>query len=349
MPTGRLGLGCLLVVAETEIRDIGELFQGLVPTEVIEAYDRWLASNGCAKDQAEARIGDSGLLAALTQWGMAYVQPHSPADPAWVRPASPELALQGVLVGRQHQLVRDQELLLDGHQRLANAQAKLGPGMNNRLPEHLVSVVTDRSKIVELSASLVNTAHQDWMCLENLHTEMPLTEDFAQPPLPAAGVRVRCRAIYATATMEDPVARRIMQSCGEAGEQARLLPAVPMKMKLADHTTALLPLTPSGTAAALVVRAPVVIAALREYFELLWERATPVTAPGPVTDPDRPTPAQRRVLELMATGLQDEAIARRMGVSATTIRRHVAAIMNRLGVTSRFAAGAAAQRRGWIG
>lgn len=128
-----------------------------------------------------------------------------------------------------------------------------------------------------------------------------------------------------------------------------MLPVVPMKMKLADHTTALLPLTPVGTVAALVVRAPVVIAALREYFELLWERATPATAPGPVTGPNRPTPAQQRVLELMATGLQDEAIARHMDISATTVRRHVAAIMNRLGVTSRFAAGAAAQRRGWIG
>jgi DNA-binding CsgD family transcriptional regulator len=187
------------------------------------------------------------------------------------------------------------------------------------------------------------------MCLENLHTEMPLTEGFAQTPLAVAGGRVRCRAIYDAVAMENPVARRIIQTCGEAGEQARLLPTVPMKMKLADHTTALLPLTPVGTAAALVVRAPVVTAALREYFELLWERATPVSAPSPFTDPDRPTPGQQRVLELMATGLQDEAIARHMGISATTVRRHIAAIMNRLGVTGRFAAGAAAQRRGWIG
>jgi hypothetical protein len=52
-------------------------------------------------------------------------------------------------------------------------------------------------------------------------------------------------------------------------------------MKLADHTTALLPLTPAGTAGALVVRAPVIIDALREYFELLWQRATPLKASRP--------------------------------------------------------------------
>ena len=35
-------------------------------------------------------------------------------------------------------------------------------------------------------------------------------------------------------------------------------------------------------------------------------------------------------------------------MSITTVRRHITAILNRLGVTGRFAAGAAAQRRGWI-
>ena len=51
----------------------------------------------------------------------------------------------------------------------------------------------------------------------------------------------------------------------------------------------------------------------------------------------------------MAEGLHDEAIASRAEISVTTVRRHIAAIMTRLGMSSRFAAGAAAQRRGWIG
>jgi DNA-binding CsgD family transcriptional regulator len=338
------------MVAAGAVRDgIGGLFDGLVPVEVIEAYDRLMATDGCAKDQADTVLGTPGLVAALTERGMAHIQPHSPADPAWLRPASPDLALQGVLAGHQSRLARDQELLLDGSRRLAAAQARFGPGMNGRFPEHLVSVVSDRSEIAELSASLVNTARQDWMTLENLHTEMPLTEDFAQPPLPVADGRVRCRSIYAASAMDDPVARRIIRNCSGAGEQARLLPQVPMKMKLADHTTALLPLTPAGTAGALVVRAPVIIAALREYFEMLWDRATPLTPQHAAPPAGRLTRAQQAVLELMAEGLHDDAIARRAGISTTTVRRHITAIMGRLNVTSRFAAGAAAQRRGWIG
>ncbi len=338
-----------MAVADAAVRGgIRGLFDGLVPAEVIEAYDRLLASDGCGKDQAEALVGDAGLVRALTDSGMAHIQPHSPADPAWLRPTSPDMALQGVLAGHQHRLARDQELLLDGHRRLAEAQAKFGAGMSGRFPAHLVSVVSDRAEVTELSASLMNTARKDWMTLENLDTEMPLTEDFAEPPLPAFGGRVRCRSIYAASAMDDPVARRIVQSCHDAGEQARLLPQVPMKMKLADHTTAMLPLTPAGTAGALVIRAPVIITALREYFELLWERATPAQGQRPPAQAGGLPPAQQMVLQMMAEGLPDDAIARRLGVSITTVRRHIAAVMKRLGVSSRFAAGAAAQRRGWI-
>jgi DNA-binding CsgD family transcriptional regulator len=293
----------------------------------------------------------SGLAEILTYWGMAHVQPHTPADPAWLRPASPDLALQGVLAGHQHRLARDQELVLHGQRRLADAQARFGVGMisNGRLPEHLVAVVSDREQISNLSASLINTARKDWMTLENLATDMPLTEDFTQPPLPAVGGQVRCRSIYAAAAMHDPAARRIIEACAEAGEQARLLPSVPMKMKLADTTTAMLPLTPNGTAAALVVRAPVIITALRDYFELLWDRATPLKPIRQAPSGDRLPLAQQKVLELMAEGLNDDKIARRLAISTTTVRRHITAIIHRLGVSSRFAAGAAAQRKGWIG
>ncbi len=52
---------------------------------------------------------------------------------------------------------------------------------------------------------------------------------------------------------------------------------------------------------------------------------------------------------MSAAGRPDAAIACRAGNSVSTVRRHITAIMHRLGVESRFAAGAAAQRRGWIG
>jgi hypothetical protein len=55
---------------------------------------------------------------------------------------------------------------------------------------------------------------------------------------------------------------------------------VPMKMKLTNHTAALLPLTPTGTSGALLIRAPVITAALRQYFEMLWEKRRPLRPNG---------------------------------------------------------------------
>ena len=338
-----------MVVADLAVpASMEHLFRGLVEQEVIDAYEQLRASNGCRKDQAAAFLGDPALVSALTSRGMAHILPHTPADPAWLRPAPPDIALQGVLAGHLHRMAQDQELLAEGHRRLADTQARAS-SMNDRLPEHLVSVVSDRAEISELSASLVNTARKDWMTLENLAADMPLTEDFAQPPLPAAAGQVRCRSIYDAAAIEDPVTRQIIQACADAGEQARLLPSVPMKMKLADYNTALLPLTPNGTAGALLIRAPVIIGALRDYFELLWDRGTPLRPQHPAPPADRLPSALQAVLELMAEGLNDAAIARRLGISVGTVRRYIAAITDRLGVSGRFAAGAAAQRRGWIG
>jgi DNA-binding CsgD family transcriptional regulator len=325
------------------------LFEGLVPGDLLAAYDRLLARGGCPKDEAGTFAGGHRLVQALTDRGMAHVLPPSLAGPAWLQPAPPDLALQGVLAGLQAKALRDQEQILDGHRRLAGAQAQPRAGPAGGFPQHLVQVVADRAEITRLSASLINAAGKDWMTLENMDTEMPLTMDFAQPPLPAAGGRVCCRSIYAAAVMVHPVGRRLVLACTEAGEQARLLPDVPMKMKLADQNAALLPLTPAGTAGALLVRAPLITAALRAYFEMLWEKASPVAAGRPAAAAGRLPAAQQTVLALMAEGLHDDAIARRANLSTTTVRRHIAALMKRLEVTSRFAAGAAAQRRGWIG
>jgi hypothetical protein len=126
---------------------------------------------------------------------MAHIQPHSPADPAYLRPASPDMALQGVLAGHQYRLAKDQEHLLDGHRRLVEAQARFGAVMNGRFPEHLVGVVSDRAYITELSAALMNTARKDWMTLENLRTEIPPHSGGSCGSWPKATTTTRSRSV----------------------------------------------------------------------------------------------------------------------------------------------------------
>lgn len=116
-----------------------------------------------------------------------------------------------------------------------------------------------------------------------------------------------------------------------------------MKMVLVDEQAALLPLGRTGMEGAMLVRAPVVVAALRGYFELLWSRAVPVEGESADLSAE-----QGSVLRLVLTGMTDAAIARHLGVSERTVRRHVGTLLDRFGVTNRVALAAAAVREGLV-
>jgi DNA-binding CsgD family transcriptional regulator len=325
---------------------VARLFADLVPDDVITAYEKLHAASGVPKDQAETFLGGAALVRELTDRGMAHPVPHTPAVPASFQAAPPDLALLAILADQQARASHEHDLLLAGYRRLTEAQARPYVG-DGSCPEHLVRVITDRDEILRLSLNLINSAHRDWMTLESLHSDMPLTEDYVVAAPPPLREQVRIRSIYDLASTQHPVAASNLQCSMAAGEQARVLPTVPMKMQLADETAVLLPLTPTGTGGALLVRAAPITRALRDYFEMLWERATPVGS----TEPPRGCPlsqSQHDVLRLLAQGLQDKAIARRLNISESTVHRHINAITSHLDVTSRFAAGAAAQRRGWL-
>lgn len=63
---------------------------------------------------------------------------------------------------------------------------------------------------------------------------------------------------------------------------------------------------------------------------------------------DVSTERVRQVVALLARGMKDEAVARRLGVSSRTMRRLVAATMDELGAQSRFQSGIEAVRRGFV-
>jgi hypothetical protein len=127
-------------------------------------------------------------------------------------------------------------------------------------------VVQDRGRVVENAGELGE--------LQVVGSGEPAM-DFAQPPLPAARPGALPGDLRGSGHGPSgwPAPGRGMRR--QASRHACCRTCVPMKMKLADQSAALLPLTPTGTAGALLVLAPLITAALREYFELLWDNATP--------------------------------------------------------------------------
>jgi DNA-binding NarL/FixJ family response regulator len=97
-----------------------------------------------------------------------------------------------------------------------------------------------------------------------------------------------------------------------------------------------------------VIREPSTVAYLCEIFEQTWDRATPFANAATQGLEEVSREIHETIIRLLAAGHKDEAIARRLGMSLRTARRHIADIMEELGAASRFQAGAQAAVRGLL-
>ena len=159
------------------------------------------------------------------------------------------------------------------------------------------------------------------------------------------------QTLYDARIFEHPFHLHRARVAIEAGEQARVLPEVPIKMVLIDDELAILGLLTSAEErepTVILVYQSALLDSLSELYNLLWARGVSMPL-GRLPDAAHElTESQRTLIALMASGLKDEAIAIEMGVAARTVRRKVQDIYELLGVGNRFQAGIAVKERGWI-
>ncbi|MEU5943479.1 hypothetical protein ABZ807_30935 [Micromonospora sp. NPDC047548] len=166
---------------------------------------------------------------------------------------------------------------------------------------------------------------------------------------------VRCRSMYDRRALEfgDGMRIRAIEKLVAAGEEARSLPELPMKLAIADRKLALVPLaaTTSPVEMAVLVHPCALLDALIMLFETLWARAVPIR-PGLATSGPRArdalVPDQERLLTLLGAGMSDTAVARELGVSLRTVTRRIQTLSSTAGAATRFQLGWQAGKRGWL-
>ena len=190
-----------------------------------------------------------------------------------------------------------------------------------------------------------------------LHTEAPLSaaalDRFSEHNTRLLDRGATVQIVYPVALSAHSRMWEHAELMSSIGAQIRFAESVPFRLIVADASQALLPADDRPIErAALLVRHRYTTMALRNLalasFQQGWtveqlanEPKGPGKAPGP-TDNDR------RVLELMSSGLTDEAAARHLSVTDRQFRRYVAAVMVKLDAVSRFQLGVRAADRGWI-
>ncbi|MGD1217211.1 helix-turn-helix domain-containing protein [Streptomyces krungchingensis] len=231
-----------------------------------------------------------------------------------------------------------------------------------RGPVEMIETITGAEALRQRLRQLQEGARDEllWFCKAQ-YVAMPSGTNQAEFEALARGIRYQ--VLYEQAFFNDPDAVDNVVRAVRVGEEARAVPALPLRMAIADRTVAICPLAPAGSVAdpddvtALVIRGSSLLDALIALFERYWEAGTPlrVTSEGRIGEageaaPDSasPAPEDRHVLSLMIAGFTDESIATRLGVSKRTVQRRIQSLLNLAGVATRIQLGWHAARRDWL-
>lgn len=302
-----------------DVPDRSRPLAGLVSQEAEALFLRMLASG-----QADTR---SAAATELLDLGLAVPSSSGTA----LRPVDQAAALRLLIERRQHELMDQQRRIMDGWTRLTSL---LPRDLGGRVCDGVVPLESF-DEIAARTAELYPSAKH--------HVRGTETGDGPAIINSTRQARAaRFRMIYPVTCVATPTGARIVEDSAACGRQVRLRRDIPMKMLHVDDEVALI----SGArSTGYLVQTPAIVTMLAEWFDLMWTDAATI-APAGADEPGL-TVAQHTVLRLMFTG-DDATIARKLATSTTTVRRHVKAIYQALGVNSRFAAGVAAAKRGWI-
>lgn len=261
-----------------------------------------------------------------------------------VEAVEPRLALTSL--ARRRQAILDQaSIVADDLSPLVTA-ARL-----DRDPSQFFSVLRGGDEIVAQIVYLLDGAR-----FEVFGTDAPpyvsdLNIDIHDAQLRLLGRGTRFHTLYDSSALQDPRHVEQMKTLAIAGEIARVVPRMHVKLLIVDRETVLLPLAHSSAnpePTALVVGGPAIVDALLTLFNLLWQSAVdPGLATLPKLTADRLEKSDRKegLLHLLAVGMPDKTICSTLGVSERTLRRMILELQESFKVETRFQLGAAFARR----
>jgi DNA-binding CsgD family transcriptional regulator len=322
------------------------LLDGLVSAEAAEAYD-WLHEAGQIQVGTSAGQFDVDGPAGHELAEAGLLSFAGTRDQRLVRAVHPAIAMRRLLDRQHRQLSALQADLAGSWERFAalvGPTAGLGEGT---LEGEDVHAVRDPAEMARLAAGLYRSPRRLLRATFNARSgHNPTSQGTLLPPPDAITAGVEFRMLYDAEHAADKWGSYSIEESVRAGEQARIRRSVPVKMMHVDDCVALVTIDRTGAGGALHIQSPALLHLLAEWFDALW--AAPDTTTIGDAAPAELSAIRHKVLSLLAAGLTDEAIARQTGTAVRTIRRHVGAILEILQVESRFAAGVAAAKRGWL-
>ncbi|MFH8972846.1 helix-turn-helix domain-containing protein [Streptomyces sp. NPDC017890] len=273
---------------------------------------------------------------------------NSSEEPGKMCLVNPEFGLASLLHRQEQELAQRQQALATARLTITEMLTEYGEGPSAQTDD--VRRYTGLDAIGSQIERLSHGAESSIEVFAPRGAQTPEALEAARPLDRSAVDRgLRVRYVYLDSIRNDQATLSYAHWLREIGGEARALPQLPLRMIIYDRRTAIVPIDPEAAARGiLVLNGAGVVTALGSLFQLTWEQAQPVGAVRPPV-PERLSPQEQAVLDLLFEGHTDDVVARRLGVSVRTARRVTAELMTRLDARSRFQAGALAMTRGWFG
>jgi DNA-binding Lrp family transcriptional regulator len=263
-------------------------------------------------------------------------------------PVPPDLAIEALVHRREEELERLR--ILGRH--LAD---EFRHALQARSPEELVEIVVGREAVVQRIDQLHASLRVDLMMIDTPPYRSADGPAFDPREVDALNSGLTYRVIYHRPALDLPGYLEQILTYVAHGEEARVLPRAPMKLSVFDRRAAALPLNPAQLQmeTVVIVHESPLLDAIVLAFESMWQRAVPLVPDKPLPEEEARVDSQldatdRRLLTLLAAGFKDSAIARQLGLSDRTIRRHIESLLSHLDASTRFQAGMQAALRGWL-
>ncbi|MDJ1132753.1 helix-turn-helix transcriptional regulator [Streptomyces iconiensis] len=160
---------------------------------------------------------------------------------------------------------------------------------------------------------------------------------------------VSMRILYQHTARASLATRTYVRKVSDVGAEVRTADEIYERLIIFDRAVAFVPQQrkDGGAPGAAIVTDPTIVLFLWNLHDKMWAAARPYD-PSEVEYTSTSDEIKTSILRLMATGLKDDVIARRLGMATRTCRRYMAGIMDELGATSRFQAGMRATALGLV-
>ncbi|MFI7011380.1 LuxR family transcriptional regulator [Streptomyces sp. NPDC050145] len=289
---------------------------------------------------AAAGLDGPGLVAAYEELVDAGLASAAGADGEVVAPVAPTAGLEVLARHRAAEVEKSRTLVTGAFDTFRRRRLAA-------YNDQLVELVTGDAIGPRMRLAWASARHQIRQFESPPYSPIPSATEDALATL-ARGVTQR--VVYSRESLEHADHfKRTVEPCINAGEQARVLPSVPVKLLIIDDAYALVSLSIQEADVLntmLVVQPCGLLSALVALFEQAWQQALPFH--GSTARPGGLPPADRRLLWLLAGGASDEVVARELGISRRTLFRRLQVLMARLGAANRFQLALQAQRQGWL-